>query len=42
MGKLHYFTREARKISQSIPSIPCAEQSYGYRMDQKTKKLIQN
>jgi hypothetical protein len=29
-------------INKSIPSIPSASQSYGYRVDQKTNKLVQN
>lgn len=30
------------KITQTIPSIPSNQNSYGYRIDVKTKKLVQN
>lgn len=42
LGKLFSIVRDRKKISQSIPSIPTAEQSFGYRVDQSTKQLVQN
>ena len=41
-GKLFGIVRDRAKISQSIPSIPANSQSYGYRVDVATKKLVAN
>lgn len=40
---MYGISRDQSKVRhESVPSIPTNEQSYGYRIDQKTKKLVQN
>lgn len=41
-GKLYGIRRDPLRASQSIPSIPNINQSYGYRFDNQTKKLVLN